>query len=65
MGHCFGEDSSDLLRHNFIVCVIDTVAAYPQLDCNFSFLAGAESPTVAEVVGATSTIYVSPKEATT
>jgi hypothetical protein len=40
--HYFGEDSSDLLRHSFIVRVIDTVAAYPQLDCNFSFLAGAE-----------------------
>ena len=42
MVHYFGEDSSDLLRHSFIVRVIDTVAAYPQLDCIFSFLAGAE-----------------------
>lgn len=59
------EDSSDLLKHNFIVRVIDNVAAYLQLDCNFSFLSDSGVEVGVEVFGVTSTICEFPKEAAT
>jgi len=59
------EDSSDLLKHNFIVRVIDNVVAYLQLDCNFSFLSDSGVEVGVEVFGVTSTICEFPKEAAT